>query len=662
MSRKDTRRSLWMPAAPTLIATLTHRRPAPSTGRRTLWLAIIVLAIAIASPANATQPLTLKQLEQKAQALHLARAPMWLRLIHYKKDLFGSGFRSESRDPRFFLSPHGKTSPERELDATLKAIWHAGGGNESARCRFPARDHWLRKVLALKQTPVDCPALDAWMKKMDIGSVTLVFAASDLNNPSSMFGHTFLRLDPPHQSAKANLLLASTISYAADANAGDSEIMFAYRGIFGGYPGATSVLPYYDKVKEYSDLENRDLWEYHLNLKPQEIRWLLWHSWELEHKHFDYYFFDQNCASRLLELLDVARPSLHLTRRIGTHAIPSDTVRWVVDAGLVDRVHFRPSAATQVAYELKQMTPAERHLAHQLATGRMTTHSPRLLQQPLASQARILIAAYDYIQYMAIDAHWPRKTVAPRSFALLSARSQLPASKKPEVPTPPVRPDQGHPTFMAGLSGGQQDHDNYLQLTLRPAYHGLLDPPEGYRPGAELQFLRLDARYYTQQHRLQLQRLVAIDIRSLAARNAFFKPISWEVGFGARRRWVASGDQALVPYLSGGAGLSWSPTSNLLTSVLGTAAVEAGPSLERGFHLAPGFNLVALYQSPAYSLEAGIKGQDWTTGEASHLEVSAYAGAHWHITRRLGLSAQWQRTHYLERYHSTWQIGIHRYF
>ena len=60
-------------------------------------------------------------------------------------------------------------------------------------------------------------------------------------------------------------------------------------------------------------LENRDVWEYELNLEPHEIERLLAHTWELGFTRFDYYFFDENCSYHLLSLLDVARPGVELT-------------------------------------------------------------------------------------------------------------------------------------------------------------------------------------------------------------------------------------------------------------------------------------------------------------------------------------------------------------
>ena len=632
---------------------IAHR---PGAWCRALHLILVLLCPLLTVPAHADTAVPPSKLAQ------LATDPQWLALVHYHRDLITGQLRSQADDTRFFLSPNGKQDPGAELAATLKGIRQTTGGDSAVRCRFPARDHWLRQRLGLPQQPLDCPALQAWLHDLNTRQVTLVFAASYLNSPSSMFGHTFLRLDPPSRNGKTDLLLASTISYAADAGARDNELMFAYRGIFGGYPGVTAVEPYYKKVKQYSDLENRDLWEYRLNLKRAEVRQLLLHAWELKDMSFDYYFFDENCAYRILALLDVARPGVDLTGRVTTHAIPSDTVRWVLDAGLVDDVHYRPSSATVVAHELHELTPESRRRTAALARGELAPDAPAMQALPMGEAGAELDAAYDYVQYMAVEEDWPREVVAPRSYALLQARSRIEAPPPDPVPTPEVRDDQGHETFRASLSAGREDHENMVQFTLRPAYHDLLDAPEGYRNGAQLQFLRLDGRYYPANGRVRLQQLTGVEIRSLSPRDRFFKPLSWQVGFGARRQWVENGKDILTPYLDGGAGFAWSPASNWLALTMGTADLEIDNDLNKGAHLAPGVDAMLLYQSPILSVKTGIKSKLWLDGEDENREDSLYGALDWHLTRNLGLFAVSERTHYLERYHTLWRIGVHRYF
>ncbi|MDX1756994.1 MAG: DUF4105 domain-containing protein [Marinobacter sp.] len=615
-----------------------------------LALAALGLAIHTTAPAAPT-----------SNTAQLALDPGWLTLGHYQPDRFGTGHTSQADDPDFFLSPEGKHSPRAELQATLAAIQQPGAGDGHARCRFPARDRWLRSRLDLPETPIECPAFEQWQRTLNTDTVTLVFAASYLNSPSSMFGHTFLRLDPPSDDETTDLLLANTISYAADAAAHDSELLFAYKGIFGGYPGITTVQPYYDKIRLYTDIENRDLWEYTLNLGPDEVAQLLAHAWEIRDRNFDYYFFDENCAYRLLALIDVARPGTNLLGEVSTHAIPSDTVRWVVDKELVAGIHYRPSAATSVSYALDRLPEAQRELAADLANGRAPVTAPVLAELDDRSRARLLDATYDYVRYQSEAEGWPRDYAAPLSHNLLRARSEIDGTTEPlHPPTPGIRDDQGHDTFRISLAGGRWHDRNFSQLTLRPAYHDLLDPPAGYRGGAQLQFLRLDARLYTDNDELQLERLVGVEIRSLSPRNEFFSPLSWQVGFGGRRTDLGD-DRVFTPYLEGGAGGSWrlSPASQVFA--LATADLEIDDDIRRGYDFAPGADLGLLYQSHRTSLLSGIRSKAWIVSN-QHRQDQWYLKGGLHLGRRASLFAEFARDKHYDRYQNLWQLGLHGYF
>ena len=338
-------------------------------------------------------------------------------------------------------------------------------------------------------------------------------------------------------------------------------------------------------------------------------------------------------------------------------------MRWVLDAGLVADVHYRPSSATVVGHELTELPAGSRAEVAALAQGKLSPTAPDFQKQPASVRGADLDAAYDYIQYMAVEEDWPRDAVAPRSYQLLQARSQLHTVPAPApVPTPKVRDDQGHETFRASLSGGQADGESILQFTLRPAYHDLLDAPEGYRNGAQLQFLRVDGRYNMSNDQLRLEQLTGVEIRSLSPRDRFFQPLSWQVGFGARRQWKDASKEVLTPYLAGGAGFSWSPARNWLAVAMGTADLEIDDDLNTGFHLAPGVDTMLVYQSPVISVKAGIKTKLWLDMEGQNREDSLYGAANWHLTRNLGLFIDSARSHYLEQYHTTWRIGIHRYF
>ena len=82
-----------------------------------------------------------------------------------------------------------------------------------------------------------------------------------------MFGHTFLRVNSSYNSK----LLSYAINYAANADKKtENGFLFAIKGLFGGYYGKYNMLPYYEKLKQYRDTEQRDIWEYNLNLTKNE--------------------------------------------------------------------------------------------------------------------------------------------------------------------------------------------------------------------------------------------------------------------------------------------------------------------------------------------------------------------------------------------------------
>jgi len=232
----------------------------------------------------------------------------WLNLVHYQKE-YGN-YVSQVDDDRFFYASDGRKNPQAELIETIKHLFKTNDNpNQQTQCRFVARSEWLSGQLNIDKSllpDVHCDEYLEWRGLTHADSVTMIFPAYHLNSPSSMFGHTLLRLDNS-QSSKSEWL-SFAVNFGADINNDDNSLIYAYRGLAGGYPGIFITEPYFKKIQEYNRIEHRDIWEYKLNLSPQETQIMIDHLWELKTINFDYYFFDENCSYRLLELLEVARP------------------------------------------------------------------------------------------------------------------------------------------------------------------------------------------------------------------------------------------------------------------------------------------------------------------------------------------------------------------
>ncbi|RYZ72518.1 MAG: DUF4105 domain-containing protein, partial [Proteobacteria bacterium] len=283
----------------------------------------------------------------------LALSDEWLKLVHYKRNTIGQ-LISEADGKNFFLSSNGKTDPELELKATLAAFSDPrkrkleGVPMElSAQCQFPARWDFLNRKIQLSQSLKRefCADFETYKKTLSAKSVHVVFSAYHIYNPSSAYGHSFLRISKSKHgsSVDSNDLLDTGLSYSASSGA-SNPLAYVIKGLSGGFKGYFTTLPYFYKVREYNDFESRDLWEYELNLSDDERDQLVAHSWELASTYFDYYYLTENCSYHMLTILEAAAPRLHLSARLPFYVIPADTLKIVASVpGLVARKFFRPS-------------------------------------------------------------------------------------------------------------------------------------------------------------------------------------------------------------------------------------------------------------------------------------------------------------------------------
>jgi len=323
--------------------------------------------------------------------------------MHYSPKPIGNGVVSLVDDVHFFLSDQGKVSPQAELEATLEQFFIAlADDNKAIACKFPARLTWLARALDIKKAVLpeyQCTYLHNWLDKLGADGLTLVFPVSVLNSPASMFGHTFLRFD--RNNEKRPNLLAWTVNYAAHTK-GAEGLSFALKGLLGGYPGRFSLAPYHVRVKAYSDIENRDMWEYELNYSQAEINALLLHLWELLPVYFDYYFIDENCSYQLLALLNVARPELELTQPFYLDATPAETVRAITNTpGLLKNIHYRPSLRQVISERSEKLTGADQELVRALALGEVTLHDQLFSIREDHAQAEILGLTAEYVVYLS---------------------------------------------------------------------------------------------------------------------------------------------------------------------------------------------------------------------------------------------------------------------
>lgn len=470
------------------------------------------------------------------QTKQLAQSKQWQRLMHYRNG------ESEIDDPTFFFSIHGKTDLESELYATVEALINDKSDDEnSTLCYYPSRSAWLLEQIPTLKTHIfipQCTKLQQEIRTLDAKQATLILASAHINSPASAFGHTFLRIDSDANTP----LISYAVNYAAQTTE-DNGFIYAYQGLFGGYQGRYSMQSYAKKLKEYSDLEQRDVWEYPLNLTPEEIHKMLLHIFEISHFYADYFFLGENCSYNLLWLIEVAKPEVNLTDQFSVKAIPIDTVREVMNNKLVKETVYRPSKRKkmlQIAQDIQNIDQAmtfAKSDEYNLSTIATLTSTQKAKSLELATNALQIRYSNEEIDKTDYLNHFLR---------LLKERSKLGKIDYPPIPEP-ISPRQGHASTKVSIG---YDSDEKLTARAKIAYHDIYDNESGYIPGAYINFF--DTAITNRNNKTELKEINLIDIRSYAIQDAFFKPISWQVATGGKRIF----DHELHAYLQAGGGVA----------------------------------------------------------------------------------------------------------
>ncbi|SDZ16900.1 protein of unknown function [Nitrosomonas sp. Nm58] len=471
-------------------------------------------------------------LQQRARQIKLSDQRVWHLLLKYNKKLFG-GVISEADGMEFFNSPQGKTDPESELAATLASFFvplaEIAKGKEHPQCNFPARFKWLNQQLAFDSDRLEiqeCDRLDRWIKTLDPVGVTLVFASYFLNNPASMFGHTLIRIDSRRTESNNNLINYGA-NYAAIPDT-ENAFLYALKGLIGSFQGRFAIFPYYTKVQEYNNWESRDLWEYELKFTQDQLNTMLLHLWELGGTYFDYYYFQENCSYHVLSLLEIANPNLRLKDHFFFSVIPADTVKIVMaQEDLVKQVVYRPAVLNQMNHKRLKMTSEEKRVLHSMTKGEVTLESNTFDSLSASSQALLLDAYMDYLQYKSMQEKSGREVKIPHSILLARSRLQITDNGNDLMTRFSNSPDRGHGTDRFRLGVGHNDREPFLEFAYRPAYHDLMAKDVGYDKNSEIIFMDFKLRYFFESERVRLDQAKILSITALNPYDSLFVKPSW---------------------------------------------------------------------------------------------------------------------------------------
>lgn len=457
---------------------------------------------------------------EKAFSLKLYNSDYWKILLHYKRSAFHKN-KSLVDDPHFFLAKNGKTNPKAELEATIRAFFSPPpeSGYRHAIERFPARYRWICENLNLSDEDFPYKTGDEYyktiLKNVNPSGVYLVFPAGFLKNPASLFGHTLLLVESEGQSR----LIANSINYGASTG-NVSGPAFAIMGLLGGFPGYFGFMPYYDKIKEYSNMDMRDIWEYKLNLTDDEKDKMLRHVFDLSGIYSRYFFIGENCSYNLLFLLEAARPESKLTERLSGVVEPVETVKLLYNLDFVESSDYRPSVYSNLKRKEKRLSRKQNKFIKDVCLGKKNVADSPFTSLPDEEQALMWSLAADYLTILLDSRKISQENYRKRFIQVLSARRKLGKIETPAFEEP-GNPKDSHGSKKIAFLGGKDADGGFAGAQFRLTAHEQLENSAGYASNSELTFLQVDARFYPEENKAKLEKALLASVISLPASDLY---------------------------------------------------------------------------------------------------------------------------------------------
>jgi hypothetical protein len=463
-----------------------------------------------------------------AKEQNVASHPVWRALLHYNTN------ESVITDPEFWLGEDGRRDPAAELEATIRGFFSPyvsphnierefKGGFKSTFlkqhpvCMFPARLDFLEGALGVQFPRVGCPNYEQWRARMMGDSVSIIFASNTLSNPSSMFGHTFLRIDQDE-----NIFGSTTINFAAITPEQYNSISFAWMGFTGGYPGIWTIAPYYEKIKVYGVIDNRNLQEFKLNVPYEKVEFLKKHMWELAYVYADYYFMDVNCSSAVIDLLRVVNPLIEENK--GGAIFPTEVMRTIEP--MVISGKLRLSMQGRVSERWKELTPEEKHVIENWNGVQGLDALP-----DVKSKARVVEILFDMNQYNLAHGKISEEEMREKNFDLLYIRRGLRGYGPFFEDKAPLEPAYDAHRIMSASAGVSADNFGARgTLGFAPAYHKFMDDDFGMNKWSEISALNFEGSAGTDG--INFERFVFASLISMNPDVALFHGWSWEAGAG----------------------------------------------------------------------------------------------------------------------------------
>lgn len=535
----------------------------------------------------------------------------WLKLLHYEKN--GDNYVSLVENDDFFINKEGRYNPQREFEDTVVQFNKL---DDLKKCDFPARFMLLQKEGKVVGNLDECDEYQKFLTDIQPKAITLLFTNAYMSNPSSLFGHTLFRIDTKR---KGTQLLAHGANFGADTG-DETGVLYALKGLWGGYYGTFGIKPYYDVINLYNNIENRDIWEYELGFSDDELDLFVAHMWEMKKAKIRYYFATKNCSYILLSMIEAVKPDLELTNDFKFYVAPLDTLKVVDEVdGFVKNVNYRPSRQSKLKYRAKLMTDNQTKAFVDI----IKKDKIDLSYLGVEEKADVLETAYQYIQYRYVEGGLELKDYRKKSFSLLRERSKITNEKQYfDELKDGENPIKSHKNRQFGFGVGFRNGEAFQEISFKPLYNSLMEDSYGLLKGAEINLFDTKIRHYDNHDKYVLDELNLLKIRSLSGVDVMFSPFSYDIKLGIERVFeTEKGKEHLAGILEIGVGQSYALNENAFLYFMTMPNAIYGGGFKDNGYLGVALKSGIYYNKDKLRFDIGVK-QNFTT--ASEMNGQSY--------------------------------------
>lgn len=459
---------------------------------------------------------TFYQTHKTDDLVHYSKSKYWQYLIHWQ---------DKARIEQDKNTDFAYAELIRTIDIFLHPEEFLKLNRGHPNCIFPARLNLLRKDLDLQVDDVDCPAFNQWRLYHSFDKVAVIYASQFISNPASAMGHVFIKLI---NTANVDYLNTS-IGFVANVTDRSNPFKYIYNGLFGKYQGLFDEGYYFKKVDEYNNIEARDIWEYTLNLTDEEKELFINYIWELKKNTvISYYFFDQNCASVVLFLIEGLRFNNTEDNLRKFYISPPDVLKRLNFKGFIETEFYRPSIRSQMLHKYQRLNSSEKYASLKTI----------YLGMDLDSDNHYVYGTV--LDYFALK-RFQKKTSFTLNQQQLEEKSLIVRARMGQVENSPIStpesPLKSHGLIRSkyGLINRSLEKSHWI-FELQLIGHDPMDNDAGFLENSSLDLLSTQFSYLPDSHLIELSRLKIIELSNKPDFTLLEPQYAWQLSIEYQKR------------------------------------------------------------------------------------------------------------------------------